>query len=376
MKDLLSVVGARPQFVKAAAIDRAARKRGDLGHRLLHTGQHYDEAMSGSFFRDLGIPLPAVDLGVGSGPHGWQTARMIEGVERALMEDRPDILLLYGDTNSTLAASIAAAKLGVPIAHVEAGLRSYNRSMPEEINRVVCDHCSTWLFCPTEAAVRNLRFEGIEPRDTGAPSSGSPVIALSGDVMYDSSLHFAGMAAERSDMLARLGLEREGYMLATIHRDFNSDDPERLVRIAGALLDSAESSGLPVVLPAHPRTSARIEALKALGSWPVPERSGLRVVAPVNYLDMIQLERNAALVVTDSGGVQKEAYFFKRPCVVLRPETEWVELVEHGQAALVDADPARIQEAISRFMKQGMPAVEGLYGDGRAAERIVEVLAR
>lgn len=376
MKDLLSVVGARPQFVKAAAIDRAARLHGGIRHRLLHTGQHYDEAMSGSFFRDLGIPQPTIDLGVGSGSHGWQTARMMEGIERVLMEARPDALVLYGDTNSTLAASIAAAKLGVPVAHVEAGLRSYNRAMPEEINRVVCDHCSTWLFCPTESAVQNLLREGLGRNKGEQPSAANPLIELSGDVMYDSTVHFAGLAAERSDALGRLGLTRETYLLATVHRDFNTDDPERLVRIARALLDSALTLGLPVILPVHPRTSSRIEALNSDGRWPIPEESPLRIVPPANYLDMIELERSAALVITDSGGVQKEAYFFKRPCVVLRPETEWVELVEHGQAALVDADPERIRTAIARFLKEGMPLVNGLYGDGKAAERIVEVLAR
>lgn len=375
MRNLLSVVGARPQFVKAAAIDRAARKHSGLRHRLLHTGQHYDEEMSGSFFRELDIPHPEWDLGVGSGPHGQQTARMIEGIERVLLEDRPDVLVLYGDTNSTLAGAIAAAKLGVPIAHVEAGLRSFNRSMPEEVNRVLCDHCSTWLFCPTEAAAANLRNEGFAVSRSSTPSASSPLVVLSGDVMFDSSLYFARLASERSNVLSRLGLEHRRFVLATVHRHFNSDDPKRLASIIQSLLHASSEHGMPVVFPVHPRTASRIDAMRFEGSWPVGSESALMIVPPAGYLDMIELERHAALIVTDSGGVQKEAYFFQRPCVVLRPETEWVELIDHGQAILVDADPERIRAAASHFLQNGMTGHAGLYGDGRAAEYIVDVLA-
>lgn len=376
MRDWLSVVGARPQFVKAAAIDRAIQAHGGIRHRLLHTGQHYDDAMSGVFFSELGIPRPQVDLGVGSGPHGSQTALMIAGIEQVLMEQRPELVVAYGDTNSTLAAAIAATKLGVPVAHVEAGLRSFNKGMPEEVNRILCDHCSTWLFCPTPAAVRNLAREGFGTAQIERATAQTPAIHLAGDVMQESSLHFAALAEQRSDVLRRSGLQPDRYMLATVHRDFNADDPERLVRILVALHASAAEHALPMILPLHPRTAAQVARLESDGRWARSSDGWLRLIDPVGYLDMIALERNTRLVLTDSGGVQKEAYFFQKPCVVLRPETEWVELVETGQARLVDADPVLLQEAVNDFLRNGAPHRPGLYGDGRAAARIVQALAR
>lgn len=374
MRNVMSIVGARPQFVKAAAIDRAIRSLQGAQHTILHTGQHYDEAMSQVFFDELGIPQASINLGVGSGPHGQQTARMLEGIERALIEHRPEVLVLYGDTNSTVAGALAAAKLHVPIAHVEAGLRSFNRAMPEEVNRVVCDHCSTWLFCPTEAAVRNLEREGFSTNPTGQASIDHPHVRMTGDVMQDSSLHFAALAAQRSEVLMRLGLTSSGFMLATIHRDFNTDDPQRLLAICTALRECASAHNMPVVLPVHPRTRERILRLQADGRWRTEDDTLLRMTSPVGYLDMIELERNARLILTDSGGVQKEAYFFSKPCVVLRPETEWVELVEYGQARLVDSDPQRIKEAVEAFLKNGIPSCAPLYGDGHAAEAIVRYL--
>lgn len=371
MRTLLSIVGARPQFVKAAALDRAIAADKGLRHLLLHTGQHYDDAMSRIFFEELGIPAADIHLGVGSGRHGEQTARMIQGIEQALLEHRPDALILYGDTNSTLAGAVAAAKLHVPIAHVEAGLRSFNKAMPEEVNRVLCDHCSTWLFCPTATAVANLALEGFRTVEHPHPSPDSPSVCLSGDVMLDNSLHFAAIAAQRSKLLEALGLEPQGYFLATIHRDFNTDDPARLRTIITALTEASARHGLSVVIPLHPRTKARLSPL----GLEEAVRAGLRVIPPAGYLDMIELERNARLIITDSGGVQKEAYFFHRPCVVLRPETEWVELIDHGQAVLADADPQRVAEAVSRFMEQGLPECPPLYGDGHAAEAIIKALA-
>ncbi|MBK8227191.1 MAG: UDP-N-acetylglucosamine 2-epimerase (non-hydrolyzing) [Flavobacteriales bacterium] len=371
MRRLLSIVGARPQFVKVAAVDRAVNLHGGILHEVLHTGQHYDDAMSRVFFHELSIPAAKTHLGIGSGQHGSQTARMIEGIEQALIAQRPDAVLLYGDTNSTLAGAIAAVKLGLPIAHVEAGLRSFTKSMPEEINRVLCDHCSAWLFCPTEAAVANLRAEGIIDRAAAHASSDHPCVSLTGDVMLDSSMHFAGLAKERSHVIRESGLKENGFFLATIHRDFNADNPERLNALLNALSACAESHGLPVVLPLHPRTRQRLGIHGATSID--PER--IRLIEPVGYLDMIALEMNASLVLTDSGGVQKEAFFYGKPCVVLRRETEWTELIDHGQAMLTDADQDQILHAVGRFLRNGAPACPPLYGDGHAADRIVALLA-
>lgn len=374
---ILTVIGARPQIIKAAAISRAVSGTyaGRIEETLLHTGQHYDTNMSQVFFDELGIPRQHVDLAVGSGGHGVQTARMIEGIERQLLADRPDVVLLYGDTNSTLAGAVAAAKLHVPVAHVEAGLRSFNKAMPEEVNRIVCDHCSTWLFCPTTTAVENLIREGFPEQVTGRPSADVPRVDLSGDVMYDNSLHFATLARERSTLLRELGLEGRDHVLVTVHRDHNTDDPERLNAIVSALLEVHRTHGLPLVLPLHPRTRKCMDqhlspALRsALYGTP-----GIHILPPAGFLDMIALEEAARLVLTDSGGVQKEAYFFGKPCVILRPETEWVELVHHGQAVLADADPERINRAAADFLRKGAPDHPRIFGEGRAAEHICGVL--
>ncbi|MCC6938760.1 MAG: UDP-N-acetylglucosamine 2-epimerase (non-hydrolyzing) [Flavobacteriales bacterium] len=368
--NVISVVGARPQFVKAAAIDRAMSRSGTMVHSVLHTGQHYDERMSAVFFKELGIPEPQWDLGVGSGTHGHQTASMLSAIEKVLVEAKPDVVLLYGDTNSTLAAAMATAKLRIPMAHIEAGLRSFNKSMPEEINRIMCDHCSTWLFCPTMVAVDNLRREGFEPKSKGRATMDSPHVIMSGDVMYDNSSYFSAVAAERSVILKTHGLVAERFVLATIHRENNTDDADRLKAIITGLAEVASAHDLPVVLPLHPRTQDRLDRSPELAT----AAKDLVLIPPVGYLDMIALERNARLVITDSGGVQKEAFFFNKPCVVLRAETEWVELVQRGQAVLADADPKRIHEAVAGFMKHGKPTCEDLYGDGHAAERIIKEL--
>jgi UDP-N-acetylglucosamine 2-epimerase len=366
--DLLSIVGARPQFIKAAAVHRALERLG-ARHGLLHTGQHYDAAMSQVFLEELGMPRPLADLGIGSGLHGEQTARMIAGIEQALLGHQPRAVILYGDTNSTLAGALAAAKLRIPIAHVEAGLRSFNKAMPEELNRVLTDHCSTWLFCPTTAAISNLEREGFT-QAPGPASPDRPQCLLVGDVMHDSALHYAALAGERSRLQGELGLRSEGYLLATVHRDFNTDAPARLAAIIAGLQECAAATGLPVVMPVHPRTKAALAATRL-----EPAAGVLMLIDPVGYLDMIALERGARLILTDSGGVQKEAHFFRKPCVVLRPETEWTELVEHGQAVLADADAARIGSAVERFLEQGLPECPALYGDGRAADRIAHTLA-
>lgn len=347
---VLTVVGARPQFVKAAAISRVLRQRHT--EILVHTGQHYDYEMSGAFFDGLEIPPPDVNLGVGSGGHGCQTAGMLAGIEAVLLAEKPDAVLIYGDTNSTLAGALAASKLCVPVAHVEAGLRSFNRRMPEEVNRVVADHLSNLLFCPSDVAVRNLAAEGI--------TRGVHVV---GDVMLD-VLNWAvqRLDAHPSRTLRRLGLEHKQYVLATVHRSENTDDVSRLSSILEAFASLQEA----VVFPVHPRTR------KAIQNISVQLSSRVHLVDPVGYLEMIALTQGARLVLTDSGGVQKEAYWLGVPCVTLRDETEWVETVETGWNTLAGADRA----AIRRLVEQTAPpaARPPLYGDGNAAMRCVAVL--
>lgn len=357
---LVSVVGARPQFIKAAAVSRVLRQSPGVTEVLVHTGQHYDEDMSAIFFEELEIPEPDYNLGIGSGPHGAQTGRMLAEIEQTIVRERPDRMLVYGDTNSTLAGALAASKLRLPVAHVEAGLRSFNRAMPEEINRVVADHVSDLLLAPTDAAVANLEREGI-PADR---------IQLVGDVMYDVALYYASKAEARSDALARLSLAPNEYVLATIHRAENTDDPARLAAIFGALAQLAEQ--LSIVVPLHPRTR---QALDHLGAQ-IGRGAGLRIIGPVGYLDMVKLEKHARLIATDSGGVQKEAYFHGVPCVTLRTETEWVELVAAGWNRL--APPTR-SDAIYRTLHDALTAPRpslrpAFYGDGNAAAKIVQVL--
>jgi len=309
---VVSVVGARPQFIKAAVVSRTLREAGLL-EVLVHTGQHYDPGLSEVFFRELDIPFPDYHLGIGGGTHGENTGRMIEAIERVLLEERPDWVLVYGDTDSTLAGAIAAVKLHIPVAHVEAGLRSFNRRMPEEINRVLTDHASDLLFAPSETAVRNLLREGID----------EDRIKLVGDVMYDAALYYVAKAERESRILDRLGLKPKEYLLATVHRAENTDDPERLGAILEALVRLHKE--IPVVFPVHPRTQKRARAF-GLEKY----LKQVLAVEPVGFLDMIMLEKYARLILTDSGGVQKEAYFYRVPCVIVREETEWIELVEIG----------------------------------------------
>ncbi len=357
MTKILSVVGARPQFVKAAAVSSVLRSTPGLREVLVHTGQHYDDNMSEVFFRELSIPRPDLNLGIGSGGHGEQTGRMLEALESAIQAEKPDWVLVYGDTNSTLAGALAAAKLRVPVAHVEAGLRSFNRAMPEEINRVAVDHVSDLLFAPTAAAVRNLEREGLR---------GERVVRT-GDVMYDAMLRFVALAGERSGILAALGLQPRGYLLATVHRAENTDRPDRLRAIFAGL--GAVSARLPVVVPLHPRTR------KMLVEAGIVALSGLRLIDPLGYLDMLQLERHARLVATDSGGVQKEAYFNCVPCVTLREETEWVELVEAGWNRLVaPASAQAVEMGLASALESVVPEWLPLYGDGRSAQAIVASL--
>lgn len=354
--NILTIVGARPQFIKAAPVSQVLRRR----HRelLVHTGQHYDASMSDVFFAELGIPQPDLNLGIGSGSHGQQTGRMLMAIEEALLRERPDWLLVYGDTNSTLAGALAAVKLGVPVAHVEAGLRSFNRAMPEEHNRVLVDHCADLLFCPTQTAVDLLAAEGL-----------TAGVHLVGDVMVDALRQHAGLARQRSNVLARLGLLPQSYLLATVHRPYNTDVPENLRSIFAAFDDIYRQTGRPVVLPLHPRTRKQLDAL----GLAVP--AGVRLIEPIGYLDMLALEQAAALILTDSGGIQKEAYTLAVPCVTLRPETEWVETVQAGWNVVVGADrDAIVRTATQRAWPAGSPPP--VFGDGHAAERIVDLLER
>jgi UDP-GlcNAc3NAcA epimerase len=353
----LTVVGARPQFVKAAALSAELRKRHT--EHLIHTGQHYDDNMSAVFFRELGIPEPHKHLNVGSGPHGHQTGLMLARVEQCILELQPDVVIVYGDTNSTLAGSLAAVKLHVPVAHVEAGLRSYNRRMPEEINRILTDRVATWCFAPSQTAVQNLAKEGI-----------TRGVHEVGDIMADCVRHLAPRAKEHSTILDRLNVHPEEYAIATVHRAENTDDPARLA----AILEGLRRCPWPVVFPVHPRTRAAMRRYR----WNLEQDGGPRgqlgpgqllCIEPLGYLDMLQLQQHAAIVLTDSGGMQKEAYWLGVPCATLRDETEWVETVETGWNRLVGADPAKIAEAAGSLRRDGS-AWPRLYGDGCAAARI------
>lgn len=339
---ILSVVGARPQFVKAAAVSRAITQQGSITETMVHTGQHFDADMSDVFFDELGIPAPAYNLGIHGGDHGAMTGRMLEGIEEIVLSERPDWVLVYGDTNSTLAAALAAAKLHVAVAHVEAGLRSFNRRMPEEVNRVLTDHLSQLLLCPTRTAVENLRREGIERH-----------VHAVGDVMYDATLDAVARSSDSADILKRIGAPDGGFALATVHRAENTDDEDRLRSVIDYLKDQARERA--VVLPLHPRTR---QAATRHGL----DFDGLLVCAPVGYLDMARLLNACEMVLTDSGGIQKEAYFHRKPCVTLRDETEWVETVDCGWNRLWRGADYRPKAEITD------------YGDGSAAQRIVDLL--
>ena len=378
---LVTIIGARPQIIKAAALSRAIKNHfsGKIQEVIVHTGQHYDDNMSQVFFDELGIPHPDYNLHVGSASHGVQTARMTEGIEALLMKEQPDFIVLYGDTNSTLAGAVAAAKIHVPIVHIEAGLRSFNKSMPEEINRIVCDHCSTLLFTPTKAGLENLKREGFPVDDSGvstgstaaAPTIDNPKVYHCGDIMYDNSLHFADIAEEKTNIIQRLALADRPFILATIHRDSNTDHPERLNAIFDALIQLSKET--QVVLPLHPRTAKLLKTnLDSEKQTQIFNSPSISLIPPVSFLEMIALERHAQLVMTDSGGVQKEAYFFQKPCIILRPETEWVEIVETGNAILADADKRRILEAWEHFEGNPPTAFPEIFGDGHAAEFMLE----
>ncbi|GAB4453049.1 MAG: UDP-N-acetylglucosamine 2-epimerase (non-hydrolyzing) [Bacteroidia bacterium] len=371
MYKIVTLIGARPQIIKAAALSRIIQQyyAHQLQEIIVHTGQHYDENMSNVFFDELNIPKPHINFNVGSGIHGKQTALMIEKTEEVLLKLQPDALVIYGDTNSTLAGAIAASKLLVPVFHIEAGLRSYNKTMPEEINRIMADHVSTLLFCPTQQAIKNLEKEGFKLH-THHCSINEPKIILSGDVMYDNSLYFSEIAERKSSILKKLNLSQH-YILCTIHRNNNTDIAERLNNIFSALLKI--SNEIPIVIPLHPRTKKMLPTqLNSNIYHQLQQNKNIIITEPVSFLDMIMLEKNCSMIITDSGGVQKEAYFFKKPCIVLRPETEWVELLDTGTTLLADADAEKIVNAFQTLKNTTIDKFLPFYGDGNAAKKIAD----
>jgi len=381
---IATIVGARPQFIKAAVVSRAISQSNKLVTEVIvHTGQHYDRNMSDVFFEEMSIPRPDYFLDINGLSHGAMTGQMLEKIEEVLLKEKPDIVLVYGDTNTTLAGGLAAAKLHIPVAHVEAGLRSFNRRMPEEINRVLTDHVANILFCPTQLAVENLKDEGIGIESASAHKLVSsspnqtislralsyelpPMVALVGDVMYDSVLFNLKTAGKNSKIIEKLDLKSKAYALATVHRAENTDDSHRLRSIFEAL-EKISAEGLPVVLPLHPRNRKFVAASRF-------SDTKIKVIEPVSYLDMLQLEQQAQLILTDSGGVQKEAYWMKVPCLTLRDETEWIETVEAGWNILAGADRDKIIESANAGRN---PSVQyPAYGDGRAGEKIVAILGQ
>ncbi|MBU3184364.1 non-hydrolyzing UDP-N-acetylglucosamine 2-epimerase [Clostridium estertheticum] len=346
---ILTVVGARPQFIKAAAVSNIIRKEHE--EILVHTGQHYDENMSKIFFEELNIPKPDYNLGVGSGGHGKQTGNMLIELEELYEKEKPDMVLVYGDTNSTLAGALCASKLLIPVAHIEAGLRSFNMTMPEEQNRILTDHISKYLFVPTASAIENLSNEGV--------TSG---VYNVGDVMYDATLNFSKLSKEKSKIMKELNLKQEEFILATIHRAENTNDINRLRNIIEAL----NESGQQVILPLHPRTK------KYMDDYNLSFNKNIKIIDPVGYLDMISLEMHCRKIITDSGGVQKEAFFMNKPCITMRDETEWVETVQNGWNIVVGTNKAKILDGIINFTPNKVQ--QNIFGDGHAAEKILEII--
>ena len=374
-KKILTVIGARPQIIKAAALSRAIQTHfsEQIEEILVHTGQHYDENMSAVFFEELGIPKPDYNLAVGSGSHGHMTAAMLSGLEAILEKEKPAAVVIYGDTNSTIAAALAAAKIHIPVVHIEAGLRSFNKAMPEEINRIAADHMSTLLFVPTQAGIGNLTKEGFELVHQTKARIDAPHVYHCGDIMYDNSLYFAQLSDQKSRIITELELNQKPFVLCTIHRDSNTDDPVALESIFRALLALVEQTNMRVILPLHPRTRGKIQTLlNPSFQEKLSAETRIQLIDPAGFLDMIALEKNARMIVTDSGGVQKEAYFFAKPCVILREQTEWVEVVEAGAAILTGSDTQKILEAATQLLSQTIQTDASIFGNGRAAEFICE----
>jgi UDP-GlcNAc3NAcA epimerase len=377
MIKILTVVGARPQIIKAAALSRTIQEKfsGAISETLVHTGQHYDQDMSQVFFDELGIPAPTHNLQVGSQSHGKQTAQMITGLEAILLQEKPDYLIVYGDTNSTLAGAVAASKIHIPVVHIEAGLRSFNKSMPEETNRIMCDHASTLLFTPTAAGLANLRREGFPAGNEPPFTPDHQGVFHCGDIMLDNSLYFAPLARECSTILKREALDPGKYLLVTIHRDNNTDNASRLTSIFKAILRITRENDCQAAVPLHPRTAHILQKTLPAELYRNINKSGqIKLLAPASYFDMIMLESNAQIILTDSGGVQKEAYFFGIPSIIVRSETEWIEIVEQNAGILTDADEDRMAAAYQTFRSRSGIDFPPIFGNGHAAEFICDKL--
>ncbi|MCK5028275.1 MAG: UDP-N-acetylglucosamine 2-epimerase (non-hydrolyzing) [Bacteroidales bacterium] len=378
MIKLVTIIGARPQIIKAAALSRAIRQKfpDEINEIIVHTGQHYDENMSNVFFEELEIPKPDYNLNIGSGKHGEQSAKMISGIEEILIAEKPDFIILYGDTNSTLAGAVAASKIHVPIVHIEAGLRSFNKKMPEEINRIICDHCSTYLFPPTQTGFTNLITEGF--KKTSSPYTiDNPGIFNYGDIMYDNTLYFSEIAEKKSNILKTLNIDEKEFLLATVHRDYNTDNEEALIGILKSFNYISAEYNLKIVFPVHPRTLKIIKSLSGHKEVDLFLKNQLiHRIEPVSFLDMILLEKYASLILTDSGGVQKEAYFFNKPCIILRTETEWVEIMETGKAVLTASSYEKIITSFNSLYKQKETEFPKIFGDGNTAELICKELLK
>jgi UDP-GlcNAc3NAcA epimerase len=375
MIKIVTIIGARPQIIKAAALSRAIKNSfsDKIQEVIVHTGQHYDHNMSEVFFEELGIPKPNYNLNIGSLSHGKQTAKMIEGIEEILITENPQAIVLYGDTNSTLAGTIAASKIHVPIVHIEAGLRSFNKKMPEEINRIMCDHSSTLLFSPTQTGIKNLEKEGFDLGNKAPISNDNPGVFHCGDIMFDNSLYFSDIAEQKSDILSKFNLSNSNYILSTLHRNNNTDDPERLTAIFSSLIKISEKHHLKVILPLHPRTKKILTKNLSKDVYDKTIYSEfIQIIEPVSFLEMIQLEKNASLVMTDSGGVQKEAYFFNKPVLVLRSESEWIEIIEVGAGIICDANENKILDSFQKLYQNKELNFDSIFGDGKAAEFICQ----
>ena len=367
MIKIINLIGARPQIIKAAAISRAIKQNySEYIHDIvIHTGQHYDQ---------LNIPQPTYNLACGSASHAKQTALIMERIEEVFLKEKPDFLLVYGDTNSTLAASLTAIKMGIEVLHIEAGLRSYNKTMPEEVNRIVCDHVSTLLFCPTTQAVENLKKEGFNCHSEKT-SPDCPKIIHSGDIMYDNSLYYAKQALKESTILEKYNLQKNNFILFTLHRDMNTDNAKRIQSIFSAIIRYLKLSNHKIIFPAHPRTKKMMKQLLPSDFYnELTNLQNLIITEPLNFFDFISLEANCKIILTDSGGVQKEAFFFKKPCIVLRPETEWVELVKSGNAIIADADNELIFKSLNSFQDNKKLHYPDFYGNGKAANLICETI--
>lgn len=379
MIKLVTVIGARPQFIKAAAISRAVKTSfsDEIEEVIVHTGQHYDSSMSEIFFNELQIPKEKYNLNIGSGSHAVQTANMMIEIEKVVLEEKPDAILLYGDTNSTLSACLVAIKLHIPIIHVEAGVRGYNKRFPEEVNRIVCDHMSSLLFVPSIAGMESLELEGVKHKKNGdVITMDNPGVFHCGDIMYDNTLYYKEKVINRADsVFVKYDLPKEDFILATMHRPSNVDQNATLESILKALNQVTEDHGKTIVLPLHPRTKNRLDSEPELKALLNNDR--LRIIPPVSFLEMIELEAHSDLVITDSGGVQKEAYFLEKPCLIMLDETPWIELLESGNAVLTGSDYNKIVDGANKFLKDGkLNEFVNMYGDGKASEFICQEIIK